>query len=160
MISSVGEKLYPLPVFICFIWAGLVLGISFIEAPLKFQAPGITLGLGLGIGRIVFGALNKIELVLLTALIVVTFLSNPSSKTILIIAALLFILLLQTLWLLPSLDARADSIINNKPLPDGNSLHVFYVMGELIKLLNLIFLGFVFCKSRAVTPMNYNHSNK
>ena len=32
-----------------FIWLGMVLGISFIEAPLKFRAPGVTLGIGLGI---------------------------------------------------------------------------------------------------------------
>ena len=33
-----------------FTWLGLVAGISLIEAPLKFRAPGITLALGLGIG--------------------------------------------------------------------------------------------------------------
>ena len=35
------------------LWFGLVAAISFIEAPLKFQAPGITIPLGLGIGRLV-----------------------------------------------------------------------------------------------------------
>ena len=37
---------------------GMILAISFLEAPLKFQAPGITIPLGLGIGRLVFTALN------------------------------------------------------------------------------------------------------
>ena len=46
-----------------FIWFGMVLAISFLEAPLKFQAPGITIPLGLGIGQLVFFALNKIEIV-------------------------------------------------------------------------------------------------
>ena len=36
---------------ITFIWAGMICGISFLEAPLKFQAPGITLELGLGRDR-------------------------------------------------------------------------------------------------------------
>ncbi len=31
------------------------------EAPHKFQAPGITLVLGLGIGKLVFFTLNKVE---------------------------------------------------------------------------------------------------
>ena len=35
-----------------FIWLGMVLAISFLEAPLKFRAPGITIPLGLGIGRL------------------------------------------------------------------------------------------------------------
>ena len=44
------------------IWFGLTLGLSFIETPLKFQAPGVTLTIGLEIGRLVFGVLNKIEI--------------------------------------------------------------------------------------------------
>ena len=43
------------------VWLGMLLGISFLEAPLKFRAPGITLPLGLGIGRLVFRALNAAE---------------------------------------------------------------------------------------------------
>ena len=41
-----------------FVWLGMVFAISFLEAPLKFRAPGITIPLGLGIGRLVFRALN------------------------------------------------------------------------------------------------------
>src|SRR5690625_1468915 len=56
-------------------WLGLIIGISFIEAPLKFTAPGITIPLGLGIGRRVFLAMNIVEvalgLVLLVALIAI-----------------------------------------------------------------------------------------
>src|SRR5699024_11851856 len=37
------------------VWLGLIIGISLIEAPLEFTAPGITIPLGLGIGRLVFG---------------------------------------------------------------------------------------------------------
>ena len=44
-----------------FVWLGMVLAISFIEAPLKFRAPGVTLQIGLGIGRLVFRALNGVR---------------------------------------------------------------------------------------------------
>ena len=47
-----------------FVWLGMVLAISFLEAPLKFRAPGITIQLGLGIGRLVFRALNICEVAL------------------------------------------------------------------------------------------------
>ena len=47
-----------------FVWLGMVLAISFLEAPLKFRAPGVTLQVGLGIGRLVFRALNVCELAL------------------------------------------------------------------------------------------------
>ena len=46
------------------LWAGMVAGISFLEAPLKFTAPHITVPLGVGIGRVVFHALNKAEMAL------------------------------------------------------------------------------------------------
>src|SRR5699024_10868261 len=52
------------------IWIGLIIGISFIEAPLKFTAPGITIPLGLGIGRRVFLAMNIVEVVLAIVLLI------------------------------------------------------------------------------------------
>ena len=48
-----------------FTWFGQVVGISLVEAPLKFRAPGISLARGLGIGRLVFAALGRAEAVLL-----------------------------------------------------------------------------------------------
>jgi uncharacterized PurR-regulated membrane protein YhhQ (DUF165 family) len=41
-----------------FTWFGMVIAISFVETPLKFRAPGITVPLGLRIGRLVFKVLN------------------------------------------------------------------------------------------------------
>ena len=52
----------------------MVLAISFLETPLKFHAPGVDLRVGLGIGRLVFRALNTVEAVLaalLTVMIVI-----------------------------------------------------------------------------------------
>ncbi len=46
------------------LWLGFVLSISFMEAWLKFQAEGVTQVIGLNIGRLVFGTLNKVELFL------------------------------------------------------------------------------------------------
>ena len=43
--------------FIPALWLGLILGISFLEAPLKFTAPGITIPLGSGSG----GAFSRDE---------------------------------------------------------------------------------------------------
>jgi len=43
---------------ITFIWIGFIGAISFMEAWLKFQAPGVTTELGLSIGQLVFKALN------------------------------------------------------------------------------------------------------
>ena len=53
---------------VTFVWLGMVTAISFLEAPLKFRAPGVTLPIGLGIGRLVFRALNIAELTLAAVL--------------------------------------------------------------------------------------------
>ena len=57
-----------------FLWIGFVCAISFMEAWLKFRAPGITRPLGLGIGRLVFKALNKVEWFFAFVLVVCYFL--------------------------------------------------------------------------------------
>ena len=44
-------------------WFGIVAAIA-AESWLKFQAPGITRELGLGIGKLIFTALNRTEIVL------------------------------------------------------------------------------------------------
>ncbi|MFV0266780.1 MAG: hypothetical protein ACK5HT_06560, partial [Draconibacterium sp.] len=67
------DKNYAWAIAAVFIWIGFVGAISFMEAWLKFRAPGITVALGLGIGRLVFQVLNKIEMVL-AVVVIVTFL--------------------------------------------------------------------------------------
>ncbi|MEO8647987.1 MAG: hypothetical protein ABI539_02355 [Acidobacteriota bacterium] len=68
-----------LQIAIPFVWSGMLAAISFMEAPLKFQAPGVTLPIGLGIGRLVFFALNKAEIVLgLVLAICRTLFATPS----------------------------------------------------------------------------------
>ena len=59
-------------VAVIFVWLGMVLAISFLEAPLKFRAPNVTLQIGLGIGRLVFRALNTVEVVLAIVILVTT----------------------------------------------------------------------------------------
>ena len=136
-----------LQVSIPFIWFGAVGAISFMEAPLKFQAPGITIPLGLAIGRLVFSALNWIEIVLAVTLLVAMFLSRQFVGR---VAATLFglilvILVAQTVWLLPVLDARAVQVIGGKVDP-FSKLHFVYIGFEAIKLVLLFALGTVMAR--------------
>ena len=132
----------PILVIITFLWIGFVLAISFMEAWLKFQAPGITLPLGLGIGRLVFGALNKVEIVLcliiLISILVQKVILNKSEKLVIVIPLLL--LVVQSFWLLPTLDARAELIIQGNT-PEPSYLHISYVITEFIKVSCLSIFG-------------------
>jgi len=127
-------------VLAAFVWAGMVAGISFLEAPVKFTAPGVTLEIGLGIGRLVFGCLNKIELIFGALLLAGALFTQPVPRIWATVLTLAGILLLQTFWLLPALDVRALAIIAGNP-PAESMLHLVYVVLEVIKLLLLLLTG-------------------
>src|SRR5215212_10070776 len=76
-----------------FVWLGMVLAISFVETPLKFRAPGVTLQIGLGIGRLVFRALNACE-VALAAVVVASLVIKLPSAVIAVAAAVAVLMLL------------------------------------------------------------------
>jgi len=119
----------------------MVAAISFMEAPLKFQAPDVTLPIGLGIGRLIFFVLNKIEIVLAVMLVISFFLQRPKGKFAASAAAIILVLLgLETLWLLPALDVRAEQVINGTAAPFSNT-HLFYIAFDAIKLVLLFLLG-------------------
>jgi hypothetical protein len=107
---------YPLVLVVTFLWIGFVCAISFMEAWLKFRAPGMTIPLGLGIGRLVFNALNKVEWVFAVVITVMIFLNGDSiskSNNLLFLISVV-LLILQTVWLLPLLDARASMHIEGQ----------------------------------------------
>jgi hypothetical protein len=129
----------PVAIACLFTWTGFVCAISFMEAWLKFRAPGVTLPIGLGIGRIVFGALNKVEWVFALVVCLSAILNSRSVFTApnILLMLIVLILVLQTAWLLPALDARADLHIQHKPVGSSN-LHLWFVGAELVKVIALV----------------------
>lgn len=121
------------------IWLGLIIGISFIEAPLKFQASGITQKVALGVGNLVFNTLNKVEIFFSIIVMVIMALSfnnyNPVVKIILIV--LLSIIASQTIILFPVLNERIE-MIQNDQLPTESKAHVMYVVFEIAKVILLL----------------------
>lgn len=125
-----------------FIWIGMVFAISFMEAWLKFRAPGITLALGLGIGRLVFNALNKMEWVLALLIFLQLFSSKrrwDNSENFAFYLPL-GILLVQTFWLLPALDARAALHISGATPPLSHH-HIYFAAMEVTKTICLFVFG-------------------
>lgn len=125
-----------------FVWVGFVGAISFMEAWLKFQAPGITLELGLGIGKLVFNALNKVEWMLAISILInqAMFKTSLYSGRIIWYWTALIILIVQSVWLLPALDARAEAHINNETMAPSN-IHFYYIAAEALKEISLIVFG-------------------
>lgn len=126
-----------------FVWIGFVCAISFMEAWLKFRAEGITLPIGLSIGKLIFSTLNKIEW-LFAISIILSYLSSKmlvnSEGLFYYIGIPFFIVILQSFWLLPALSLRADLIISGKNVP-GSNLHFYYVGFEIVKVVCLFLFG-------------------
>jgi len=123
-----------------FLWLGMVFAISFMEAPLKFRAPNATIPVCLGIGRLVFRALNSVELILAAA-IAASFASEPPTVPIVVtFVVAVTMLLAQLLAVRPSLGRRADQVLSGLDGPRSRA-HYFYVGLELIKVAALVPLG-------------------
>jgi hypothetical protein len=119
-----------------FVWLGMVLAISFLETPLKFQAPGVDLRTGLAIGRLVFGALNTAEIVLAAAVLTCLFTTAPASAMSAAIAGTA-ILLIQVFAIRPRLTRRSNRILAGAYAPRSNGHHVYIALeaGKVIALL-------------------------
>jgi hypothetical protein len=123
-----------------FVWLGMVVAISFIETPLKFRAPGVTLQIGLGIGRLVFRTLNVCELVL-AAVVVGCFAVEPPSVVTGVAAAIAVVaLLVQVLVVRPSLARRSEATLAGGDGPRSRA-HWAYVGLEVVKVIALLIAG-------------------
>jgi hypothetical protein len=119
-----------------FIWLGMVLAISFLEAPLKFRAQGVTLQIGLSIGRLVFRALNTVEVVLAVVILVSTVATPPTAGAEAALAVAFAALALQIGAVRPRLNRRSDQVLAGLDAPRSRG-HYVYIGLEVIKVLAL-----------------------
>lgn len=122
------------------LWLGMVLAISFLEAPLKFRAPGVTIPLGLGIGRLVFRALNSVEAVLAALLLIAAAIVAPTTATWIWLVLATLLLAAQILLVRPPLSKRTDQVLAGADLPRSHA-HYWYIALEAIKVVALIGLA-------------------
>lgn len=128
-------------VAVTFSWLGIVSAISFVETPLKFRAPGVTLSIGLGIGRLVFRALNLIEAVLAATVLVAVIIDGEVRAAALCLGIGVIALLLQILLIRPRLARRTAAVLNGQQGETRSRAHLGYVALELIKVAALLVGG-------------------
>lgn len=119
------------------VWAGIVIGVSLISTPVKFQAPLLTMAAGLDVGRYTFRLLSEIELGLAAAAIAAAFLAKPQRLVVGALALVTAAVLIQHYWLLPALDARVTRILAGEPVR-ASSYHTVFAAIEVLKSLLLI----------------------
>ena len=128
-------------VCISLIWLGMILGISFLETPVKFKAPSVTLEIGLDVGRQVFGVFNKVECALALAMAILIVIIRQKDRLVTLLGIVWSSLALQTFWLLPILDDRVELILQGQT-PAPSNLHTIYVVLEGLKAVALAAYGF------------------
>lgn len=127
---------------VTFVWLGMVLAISFLEAPLKFRAPGVTIPVGLGIGRIVFRALNLVEVFLAIVVTGAVAIGTPSAAVVTAGVIAAAVLVLQLAVVRPRLNRRSDAVLAGEdPALRRSRAHLYYVALEIVKVLSLLALG-------------------
>jgi hypothetical protein len=122
---------------VTFVWLGMVLAISFLEAPLKFRAPGVTLAVGVGIGRLVFRALNLVEAVLAAAWLVAVIAGSAATGALVAGAIAVGILIVQVAVIRPGLTRRSNRILAGESAPRSRG-HYAYVAAEVVKVAALV----------------------
>jgi hypothetical protein len=137
------KKYWFYSILLCLTWTGMLLGISFLEAPVKFTAPSLTLPVGLDVGRHVFQAFNKVEMVFAGILLMIMFTLKSPVRLNIIFSAVISLLLLQCFWLLPILDERALQIIAGQT-PTTLSPHAWYIVFDALKAF-LLLVAPIFC---------------
>jgi len=127
-------------VAVTFVWLGMVLAISFLEAPLKFRAPNVTLQIGLGIGRLVFRALNTVEVAFALVILAIVAAGPTPAR----IAAAFYVafaaLAIQLIAVRPRLTRRSDQVLAGLDAPRSRG-HYAYVGLEVVKVVALLIVG-------------------
>ena len=122
------------------IWLGMVLAISFLEAPLKFRAKGLELPVGLAIGRIVFRALNIAEVIWAVVIAICLTIAGPSGPVLVLAAVTAVLLAVQLLVVRPRLNRRSARVLAGHDAPRSRAHHA-YIGLEALKLAALVALG-------------------
>ncbi|MGO1544202.1 MAG: hypothetical protein ACTHXA_07650 [Gulosibacter sp.] len=131
------------------IWIGLIIAIDLIEAPLKFQAPGITIPLGLGIGRLVFLAMNITEIILAIVLAIALWKPRADRRTWTLYFGLALFLAIKVLVIRPLLAQHTNAVLDGTS-DGGSTTHYFYIAADMV--IAVLLVWFVIAQVRRIVP--------
>jgi hypothetical protein len=124
-------------ILLCAIWAGVIIGVSFISTPAKFLAPSLSMAVALDVGRHTFRVLSGVEFAMAVLASVLCWLSRSRPGAIAPLAGVWVLLLVERLWLLPVLDDRvALYLAGSEPVVSYH--HSLFASMEAAKILLLI----------------------
>lgn len=135
------------------VWFGIVTALGFIETPLKFLAPGMTLDVALGLGRLVLttaDVLSGVLLVVLTGLTLVR--PRPGRPALISLGALWVVVVVQVALVRPFLNARTDIVLAGGQAGESQ-LHTVYIALDVLILVLLVVYTLLAARRR-VAPVD------
>ncbi|MYM22634.1 hypothetical protein GTP46_08245 [Duganella sp. FT135W] len=117
------------------LWAGVVLGVSFVAQPAKFSTPGLARPIALATGRQMFQATQVLESCL--SILAITLLMITGSRLRWPTFSAGAILVLQILVLMPPLSERVNARLTGKTLA-ASPWHALFGISEVLKFLLLL----------------------
>lgn len=133
MTLQIGNRVLAL---FCALWAGIVIGVSFIATVAKFAAPSLTRPVALEVGAHTFAMLARIEWGLAILLALLIFAAGVTKLRLLLLGLAVAILLGEAIWLFPALNTRTALVIAGEALPPS-PLHAISVAAESSKVILL-----------------------
>lgn len=119
------------------VWAGVVIGVSFLATPAKFLAPSLSMGAALDVGRHTFQLLARAELGMAAAVSVLCWIARANLVALSGSAMLWALVLVQRFWLLPLLDQRVSVYLSGST-PIASHHHMLFIAVEALKVLVLL----------------------
>lgn len=131
---------------LAWVWLGIAIGISFIATPVKFTAETVNREQALDVGRVTFRALSWTEWILSVMIVGLVWLAfrhrqGLSERTLIGVAVVLAMVIIQSVWLIPELTDRINSIIAGNE-PPSSPLHAIYAVTEGVKVIALALVGY------------------
>lgn len=118
------------------LWAGQIIGVSFIATPAKFLAPSISLPVALDVGRATFHVSVWVELALGLVLLTTGVAAFGFGYRTLMAVGVLLLLVVQSTFLLPILDQRVELILTGRSI-ESSWHHFAWIAGDAMRLLLL-----------------------
>ncbi len=129
---------------VLFVWAGVLLGVSFIATPAKFLAPSLPMAQALDVGRWTFHVLSLVEWGFAAASVVPLVAAWRTGRVYGLIVALIAVVVLvmaaETFALRPLLDARVLQIMKGE-IVSPTTLHKAYIALEALRFILILAAG-------------------
>lgn len=122
---------------VALLWAGVVLGCSFIATPAKFQAPSLSLATALEVGRVTFRSLAIAEVALAVVGCALLLRFGPRRSWFWIAIG---VLIVQWTVVMPLLNAQTNTVIQGG-VRSGPPWHVVYIALEAVKVVTLFIVA-------------------